>query len=68
MRFIYQWIYSEKIKKSELPMGFWLLSLTGALMIFIYSIIRKDPVLFAGHIIGIIVYTRNIIILKKSKK
>ena len=49
-------------------MGFWLLSLTGALMIFIYSIIRKDPVLFAGHIIGIIVYTRNIIILKKSKK
>lgn len=66
MRFIYQWIYSEKIKKSELPMGFWILSLTGSLMIFIYSIIRKDPVLFAGHIIGIIVYTRNIIILKKS--
>ncbi len=66
MRFVYQWIYSEKAKKSELPMGFWLLSLTGSLMIFIYAIIRKDPVLFAGHIMGIVVYTRNIIILRKS--
>ncbi|WP_370449523.1 lipid-A-disaccharide synthase N-terminal domain-containing protein [Apibacter sp. HY039] len=66
MRFIYQWIYSERIKKSELPLGFWILSLTGSLMIFIYSIIRKDPVLFAGHCMGIIVYTRNIIIVRKS--
>jgi lipid-A-disaccharide synthase-like uncharacterized protein len=66
MRFVYQWIYSEKAKKSELPMGFWLLSLTGSLMIFIYAIIRKDPVLFAGHCMGIIVYTRNIIILRKN--
>ncbi len=66
MRFVYQWIYSEKVKKSELPMGFWLLSLAGSLMIFTYSIIRKDPVLFAGHCMGIIVYARNIIILRKS--
>lgn len=68
MRFIYQWLYSEKLKKSELPMGFWILSLAGSLIIFIYSIIRRDPVLFAGHCMGIIVYTRNIIILTKNNE
>ncbi|MDR1876530.1 MAG: lipid-A-disaccharide synthase N-terminal domain-containing protein [Flavobacteriaceae bacterium] len=66
MRFVYQWVYSEKIKKSELPMGFWILSLAGSLLIFVYSIIRKDPVLFAGHCMGIIIYIRNCIILRKS--
>lgn len=66
MRFIYQWIYSEKKKESILPLGFWLLSLIGSLLILIYALIRKDPVLFIGHIFGIIVYLRNIILLKKQ--
>lgn len=66
LRFIYQWIYSEKQKASSLPLGFWILSLTGSLLILLYAILRKDPVLFAGHIFGIVVYVRNIFILKKT--
>lgn len=65
-RFIYQWMYSEKQKKSVLPFGFWLLSLIGSLLILTYAIIRKDPVLFTGHIFGSIVYIRNLILLKKN--
>ncbi|AOW19961.1 lipid-A-disaccharide synthase N-terminal domain-containing protein [Urechidicola croceus] len=65
LRFIYQWIYSEKNKESILPFGFWLLSLLGSIMILIYAIIRKDPVLFIGHIFGSVVYIRNLILLKK---
>lgn len=68
LRFVYQWIYSEKKKESSLPMGFWLLSLTGSAMILLYAIFRKDPVLFAGHIFGILMYTRNIILLKKNNE
>ena len=68
LRFVYQWIYSEKKKDSVLPMGFWIISLTGSLTIFIYAIIRKDPVLLAGHAIGLVIYSRNIIILKKYVK
>jgi lipid-A-disaccharide synthase-like uncharacterized protein len=68
LRFVYQWIYSEKKKDSVLPMGFWIISLSGSFIIFIYSIIRKDPVLFAGHALGLIIYTRNIIIIKKDVK
>lgn len=67
LRFVYQWFYSEKRKESSLPMGFWVLSLVGALLILTYAIIRKDPVLLAGHLIGTFLYVRNISILKKQQ-
>jgi len=67
LRFIYQWIYSEKKKESILPLGFWILSATGSTLIICYAILRKDPVLFTGHIFGSIVYIRNILLIKKSK-
>jgi lipid-A-disaccharide synthase-like uncharacterized protein len=67
LRFIYQWIYSEKKKESVLPMGFWILSATGSSLIICYAILRKDPVLFTGHIFGSIVYIRNILLIKNSK-
>ena len=64
-RFIYQWIYSERIKTSELPAGFWIISLLGAILILIYAIFRKDPILFMGQIFGLVVYIRNLMILKR---
>ncbi|WP_324720601.1 lipid-A-disaccharide synthase N-terminal domain-containing protein [Salinimicrobium sp. HB62] len=66
LRFIYQWIYSEKIKESVLPMGFWLLSLSGAVLILIYAVLRKDPVLFIGHMVGSIIYVRNMILIRRE--
>ncbi len=65
-RFVYQWLYSEKNNESSLPFGFWLLSLIGSFLILIYAIIRKDPVLFVGHIMGLFIYSRNLILLKKQ--
>lgn len=65
-RFIYQWIYSEKRKKSSLPIGFWFLSLTGSLLILIYAIIREDLVLLSGHLLGSFLYMRNIFLIKKT--
>ncbi len=67
-RFVYQWIYSEKIKDSHLPFGFWLLSLIGSSMILIYAMIRQDPVLFIGQLFGFFIYIRNIIIGMKHQK
>ena len=68
LRFIYQWIYSEKNKESTLPIGFWFLSLTGSILILIYAIFRKDPVLIIGHSMGSIIYFRNITISKNELK
>lgn len=65
-RFIYQWIYSEKIKESILPLGFWILSLTGAGLILIYAVLRRDPVLLLGHLVGSIIYIRNIVLSRRQ--
>ena len=65
-RFVYQWLYSERNKVSDLPVGFWRISAAGASLILVYAIFRKDPVLFLGHIAGLTIYLRNIFIYKKS--
>jgi len=65
LRFIYQWVYSERKKESSLPVGFWLLSLIGGLLILTYAILREDPVLFAAHFLGAIIYSRNLMLLKR---
>ncbi len=65
-RFIYQWYISEETKTSQLPVGFWRLSVLGASLILTYAIFRQDPVLFVGHIAGLIIYVRNIFIWKKQ--
>jgi lipid-A-disaccharide synthase-like uncharacterized protein len=65
-RFVYQWLYSEFKKTSALPLGFWLLSLAGSALILVYAINRKDPVLLISHLLGSIIYMRNLIILSKE--
>lgn len=67
LRFVYQWLYSEREKTSSLPMGFWVMSLVGAVLILSYAIIRKDPVLFVGHLFGIIIYSRNAMLIRKNR-
>ncbi len=67
LRFIVQWFLSEKRKKSELPIHFWILSITGSSLIFIYAVFRMDYVLMLGHIFGLLVYIRNIILYYQSK-
>lgn len=61
-RFFYQWIYSENQKESMLPLSFWIISICGSAMNFIYAIYRLDPVLFAAHSLGMFIYLRNILI------
>lgn len=68
LRFVYQWIYSEKKKISSLPIGFWILSMIGSALILTYGIIRRDPVLITGHVMGLIMYVRNIVIQKNEIK
>lgn len=68
LRFVYQWVYSERKKVSSLPIGFWLLSLIGSGLILVYAVFREDPVLLAGHGFGLMMYFRNIYIQKNEVK
>ncbi len=67
-RFVYQWLLSEHRGHSHLPLGFWILSLTGSSMILIYAIFRLDPVLFLGQLFGFVVYGRNIILHRRHHR
>ena len=59
-RFVYQWYYSERRKISFIPIGFWVISLAGSLMIITYAIYRRDPVLIIGQLFGVVAYSRNL--------
>ena len=65
-RFLVQWIYSEKIGKSTIPIAFWYLSILGGLGLLTYAIFRKDPVIITGQIFGILIYLRNLFLIYKS--
>jgi lipid-A-disaccharide synthase-like uncharacterized protein len=64
-RFIVQWLYSEKIGKSSIPISFWYLSIFGGLSLLCYAIYRQDPVIILGQTFGIFIYLRNLILIYK---
>lgn len=67
MRFIVQWIASEKTGKSVVPFSFWLFSLGGSIFLLIYAIYRKDPVFILGQAPNLLIYSRNIWLIKKKR-
>ncbi len=66
-RFLVQWIASERAKASVMPVAFWYFSLAGGLMLFAYACYRMDPVFILGQSFGVIVYSRNLYLLHKSR-
>ena len=66
-RFLVQWVASEKAKQSVIPVIFWHMSLLGGLLLFIYSLHKKDLVFIVGQGSGIIVYARNLILIRKKQ-
>jgi Lipid A Biosynthesis N-terminal domain len=52
---------------SVVPMAFWFLSIGGGLMTLIYGIVRREPVIILGQALPTIIYTRNIMLIMKSR-
>lgn len=67
MRFIIQWIASEKAKRSVVPETFWYFSFVGGFMLFLYAVHRMDPVFIIGQGTGLFIYSRNIYLIWKEK-
>jgi lipid-A-disaccharide synthase-like uncharacterized protein len=59
-RFLVQWIASEKVGRSTVPVAFWYLSLAGGATLFAYAAYREDPVFMVGQGFGLFVYLRNL--------
>jgi lipid-A-disaccharide synthase-like uncharacterized protein len=66
-RFLIQWIASERRKASVVPDLFWWFSLGGGLCLLVYAIYRLDPVFILGQSAGLIVYTRNLMLVRGSR-
>ena len=60
MRFLVQWLASEKAGKSVIPLAFWWFSIGGGLLLLVYALYRRDPVFILGQGFGVFVYLRNL--------
>ena len=67
LRFLVQWISSEKRKESHIPEIFWYLSLFGGIILLTYAIYKKDPVFILGQSVGVFVYFRNLMLIYNKK-
>jgi lipid-A-disaccharide synthase-like uncharacterized protein len=67
VRSVYQLIYSYKRHQSILPLGHWILAVTGSVMIITYGIIRHDWVLAVGQF-SILFSIRNLMLSVSSAK
>lgn len=66
-RFIVQWIASERERDSVVPVAFWYLSIAGGVLTAIYAGWRRDPVFLVAQVSGLLVYVRNLALIRNRK-
>ena len=66
-RFLVQWMASERAGRSLVPRAFWYLSIAGGLIVLSYAIWRRDPVFILGQSVGLFVYLRNLVLLRREE-
>ena len=67
-RFIVQWIASERKRQSHIPIVFWYLSIVGGIITTGYAIHKRDIVFIIGQGAGLIVYTRNLMLIYRAER
>jgi lipid-A-disaccharide synthase-like uncharacterized protein len=67
-RFLVQWIASERKKESVVPVSFWFFSIGGGATLLIYAIYRQDPVFILGQGAGLLVYLRNLYLIRRKQR
>jgi lipid-A-disaccharide synthase-like uncharacterized protein len=68
MRFLVQWIASERRQESVIPVSFWFFSIGGGLTLFVYAVYRLDPVFILGQGAGLFIYLRNLYLIRKKER
>lgn len=68
LRFLVQWVASERKRDSVVPIAFWWLSLLGGFDLLAYAIYRREPVIIMGQVMGIPVYARNLVLILKARR
>jgi lipid-A-disaccharide synthase-like uncharacterized protein len=68
MRFLVQWIASERLGRSVIPLAFWYFSIGGGVLLLIYALDRRDAVFIVGQAFGVFVYLRNLYFVLRERK
>lgn len=68
MRFIVQWIASERVKQSIVPQTFWYFSIGGGVILFAYALHQQDIVFTLGQGLGLFIYLRNLHFIHRKKR
>jgi len=67
MRFVVQWIATERARRSVIPVAFWFFSIGGGVLLFGYALSRRDPVFILGQGVGLVVYRRNLYFVYRER-
>ena len=68
MRFVVQWVASEKARRSVVPAAFWTFSIVGGALLLVYAIYREDPVFILGQAAGLFIYFRNVWFIRRERR
>ncbi len=68
MRFVVQWVHSERHRKSLIPTAFWYFSLAGGGILLTYAVWRGDPVFITGQAAGLFIYLRNLTFIRRERR
>ncbi len=68
LRFVVQWIASERAGRSVMPTAFWFLSIVGGSMILAYGIQRREPIIIIGQVLAVFIYVRNLMLIWKERQ
>jgi lipid-A-disaccharide synthase-like uncharacterized protein len=67
LRFLVQWLRSERAGRSVVPIAFWYLSIGGGVLLLTYAMHQQDPVFVLGHLTGLAVYLRNLHLIHQPR-
>jgi lipid-A-disaccharide synthase-like uncharacterized protein len=67
MRFLVQWIASERKGESVIPVSFWYWSIAGSVIMCLYFIFQRDPVGILAYLPNSFIYFRNLRLVRKKK-
>ena len=68
LRFIVQWVASERRRETTVPVAFWYLSLLGGTILFVYAFwYRQDLVITIGQAAGVLIYIRNLMLIRRPR-
>src|ERR1043165_8314658 len=67
MRFLVQWIASERQGESVIPVSFWYWSIVGSIWMCLYFIFQRDPVGILAYLPNAFIYVRNLKLVRKKK-